>query len=82
MDLELDYFVCRLEGGGLGSFVEYHVVPVHLERNTVSSSAARASDSALRASAAVLFSVQSVMSGSLARVMIPLGPGILGFMYP
>ena len=28
------------------------------------------------------FSVQSAMSRSLARVMIPLGPGILSFMYP
>ena len=53
-----------------------------VERSTVSYSAARASDSASRASAAVLFSARSAMSGSLVRVMIPLGPGILSFMYP
>ena len=51
-------------------------------RSAVSSSAARASDNASRAKAAVLFSARSVTSGSLARVMIPLGPGILSFMYP
>ena len=53
-----------------------------VERSAVSSSAARALDSASRANAAILFSAQSAMSGSLARVMIPLGPGILSFMYP
>ena len=53
-----------------------------MERSTVSSSAARASDSASRASAAVLFSARSAMSGSLATMMIPLGPGILSFRYP
>ena len=31
---------------------------------------------------AILFSAGSAMSGTLARVMIPLGPGILSFMYP
>ena len=50
--------------------------------SVVSSSAARASDNASRASATVLFLSRSAMSGSLARVMIPLGPGILSFMYP
>ena len=39
-------------------------------------------DNASRAKAAVLFLARSAMSGSLARVMIPLGPGILSFMYP
>ena len=29
MDLEFDYFVRRFKGGGLGSFVEYHIVPIH-----------------------------------------------------
>ena len=82
MDLEFDYFVRRFKGGGLGSLVEYHVVPVHLERSAVSSSTARASDNASRASAAVLFSVQSAMSESLAGVIIPFGLGILSFMYP
>ena len=48
-----------------------------VERSAVSSSVARALDDASRASAAVLFSARSAMSGSLARVMIPLGPGIL-----
>ena len=46
-----------------------------MECSVVSSSAARALDNAARASAAVLFSVRSAMSGSLARV-------ILSFMYP
>ena len=53
-----------------------------VERSVVHSSAERASDNASRANAAVLFSAQSAVSGSLARVMIPLGPGILSFMYP
>ena len=53
-----------------------------MARSIVSSSAARASDNAFRASVAVLFSMRSAMSGSLARVIIPLGPGILSFMYP
>ena len=53
-----------------------------IDRRVVSSSDARASDNASRASAAVLFSAWSAMFGSLARVMIPLGPGILSFMYP
>ena len=44
-----------------------------LERSAVSSSAARASDNASRASAAVLFSAWSATSGSLARVIIPFG---------
>src|SRR3954466_15164779 len=48
-----------------------------VDRSAVSSSAAKASDSASRASAAVLFSARSAMSGSLARVMILFGPGIL-----
>ena len=54
----------------------------NVERNAVNSSVARASDNALRARAAVLFSARSAMYGSLARVIIPLGPGILSFMYP
>ena len=29
MDLEFDYFVRWFKGGGLGSFVEYHIVPIH-----------------------------------------------------
>ena len=45
-----------------------------VEHSAVSSSAARASDNASRASAAVLFSVRTAVSGSLARVIIPLGP--------
>ena len=53
-----------------------------VERSVVSSSAARASDSASQANAAVLFSARNAMFGSLARVMVPLGPGILSFMYP
>ena len=53
-----------------------------VERNAVNYSAARASDNASRARDAFLFSARSAMSGSLARVMIPLGPGILSFMYP
>ena len=52
-----------------------------MERSAVSSSAARASDSVSGASVAVLFSARSAMSGSLARVIIQLGPGILSFMY-
>ena len=51
-----------------------------VERSIVNSSAVRASDNASRASAAVLFSARSAMSGSLTRVIIP--PGILSFMYP
>ena len=50
--------------------------------SVVSYSAARASDNASRARAAVLFSARSATSGSLARVMIPLGPRIVSFMYP
>ena len=42
-----------------------------VERSVVSSPAARASDRASRASAAVLFSARSATSGSLTRVMIP-----------
>ena len=53
-----------------------------MERNAVNSSAARASDNASRARDAVLFSARSAMSGSLAIVITPLGPGILSFMYP
>ena len=53
-----------------------------VECSAVSSSATRASDNASRASAGVLFSARSAMSGSLARVMIHVGPGILSFMYP
>ena len=53
-----------------------------MERSAVYSSAARASDNASRAKDAVLFSARSAMSGSLARVIIPLGLGILSFMYP
>ena len=53
-----------------------------VERSAVNSSAARASDNASRASAAVLFTARSAVSQSLARVVIPLGPGILSFMYP
>ena len=45
-----------------------------VERSAVSSSAARASDRASRANAAVLFSARSAMSGSLARVIVPPGP--------
>ena len=52
------------------------------ERSAVNSLAARASDNASRDSVEVLFLARSAMSGSLARVMIPLGPGILSFMYP
>ena len=52
-----------------------------VEHSAVSSSGARASDNASRASAAVLFSARSAMSGSLARVMILLGLGILSCMY-
>ena len=53
-----------------------------IERNAVNSLAARASDNASRASDVVLFSARSAMFGSLARVIMPLGPGILNFMYP
>src|SRR4051812_302197 len=53
-----------------------------VDRSAVSSSATKASDSASRANATVLFSARSAMSESLARVMIPFGPGILSFMYP
>ena len=53
-----------------------------VERSAVNSSVARASDNASRARDAVLFSARSAMSGSLARVIMPLGPGILSFMYP
>src|SRR4051812_36031430 len=53
-----------------------------VDRSAVGSSAAKVSDSASRANAVVLFSAQSAMSGSLARVIIPFGPGILSFMYP
>ena len=45
-----------------------------VERGAVNSSVARASDNASRARDAVLFSARSAMSGSLARVIIPLGP--------
>ena len=72
MDLEFDYFVRWLKRGGLGSLIKYHIVPVH---RGAQRSSARVSYSASRASAAVLF-------GSLARVMIPLGPAIFSFMYP
>ena len=53
-----------------------------VEHSAVSSSAARASDSALRANAAVLFSARTAVSGSLVTVRIQLGLGILSFMYP
>ena len=53
-----------------------------IERSVVNSSAVRASDSASRARDAVLFSARSAMSGSLTRVIIPFGPGILSFIYP
>ena len=46
-----------------------------MERRVVNSSVERALDNASRASAAVLFSARSAVSGSLARVMIPLGTG-------
>ena len=29
MDLEFDYCIRWLKGGGLGSLVEYHIVPVY-----------------------------------------------------
>src|SRR3954471_20884716 len=48
-----------------------------VERSAVSSSATKASDSASRANAALLFSARSAMSGSLARVIIPFGPASL-----
>ena len=44
-----------------------------VERSAVNSSAVRASDKASRARDAVLFSARSAMSGSLARVIMPLG---------
>ena len=44
-----------------------------VERRVVSSLAARASDKALRAREAVLFSAQSAMSGPLVIVITPLG---------
>ena len=53
-----------------------------VERSVVHSSAEIASNNASRSSAAILFSARSAMSGSLARVMIPFGLGILSFMYP
>ena len=52
-----------------------------VERSVVNSSAARASDS-LEGQCGYFFSARSAMSGSLARVTIPLGLGILSFMYP
>ena len=76
MDMEFDYFIRWFKRGGLGSLVKYHIVPATVERSAVDSSVARASDNASRANAAVLFSAQSAVSGSLARVMIPLGLGI------
>ena len=82
MDLEFDYFVRRFKRGDLDLLSSITSSLFTVERNAVSSSAARASDSASRASAAVLFSARSAMSESLVRVMIPLGPGILSFMYP
>ena len=82
MDLEFDYFICWFKRGGLGSLVEYHVVLSTVERSVVNSWAERASDSASRANAAILFSARSAVSGSLARVMILLGPDILSFIYP
>ena len=53
-----------------------------LESSVVNSSAVRASDNASRARDAVLFLARSAMSGSLTRVIMPLGLGILSFMYP
>ena len=53
-----------------------------MEHSVVGSSAARASDNASRARAAVLFSARSATSRSLARVMILLGPGIFEFHVP
>ena len=53
-----------------------------VERGAVNYSAVRASDSASKARDAVLFSARSAMSGSLTRVIIPFGPGILSFIYP
>ena len=44
-----------------------------VERSAVNSSAARASNNASRASAAVLFLARRVMSGSLVIVITPLG---------
>lgn len=52
-----------------------------VDHRVVSSSAARASDSASRAKDAVLFSTRSALSGSLEIVMTPLGPGILSFIF-
>ena len=53
-----------------------------MDHKVVSSSAARASDSASRAKDAVFFLARRALSGSLEIVMIPLGPGILSFIYP
>ena len=81
MDLEFDYFIAGLKEVDLDLLSSITSSLPTVERNAVNSSATRALDNASRASVAVLFSVRSGMSGSLARVMIPLGPGILSFMY-
>ena len=82
MDLEFDYLSAGLKEVDLDLLSSITSSLFTVERSAVSSSTARPSDSASRANAAILFSAQSAMSGSLARVMIPLGPGILSFMYP
>ena len=82
MDLEFDYLSAGLKEVDLDLLSSITSSLFTVERSAVSSSASRASDSALRASAVVLFSARSAMSESLARVMIPLGLGILSFMYP
>ena len=82
MDLDLTISSAGLKEVDLGLLSSITSSLSTLERIAVSSSAARASDNASRASAAVLFSARSAIYGSLARVMIPLGPGILSFMYP
>ena len=82
MDLEFDYSSAGLKEVDLGHLSKITSSLSTVERTAVNSSAARDSDNASRARDAVLFSAQSAMSGSLARVIMPLGPGILSFMYP
>ena len=82
MDLEFDYFVQCLKEMDLDRLSSITSSLSTMDRNAVNSLVARALYNASRAKAAVLLSARSAVSRSLARVIIPLGLGILSFMYP
>ena len=71
-----------LKDVGLGLLLRTTSSLSTVNRSVVNSSAAKVSASASRASAAVLFSAQRALFGSLVIVITPFGPGILSFIYP